>query len=414
MGTGTLPQRRDCTDHPSAGVALKILHAVEMYDPITGGAQEVVRQISTRLVRRGHDVTVVTSAGKVARPALIDGVRIREFAVRGNGARGLTGDVVAYRDFVMRGDFDIVMLYAAQQWSMDALLPVLGQLSSCTVVAPCGFSGLGRDEWRSYFEALPGPLRLADRIVCHSSTYQDAVWLDRHGLAFEVIPNGADEERFGGVPTRGLRAALGIDEGAPLVLLVGGQTGLKGHTEAMRVFLDASATEGGVLVLNGNHPARVGCGVSCAIRSRVHNLRHRDRRIILANLGRRELVCAYFEADLLLSTSRVECSPLVLFEAAAAGLPFVASNAGNSAEIADWTGCGRVVDWPRGPSVKEGFPVDQFAREVDALLRDPAQRESMGAAGRQSWSHNFTWDHVVDQYERLYKGAVAARSERQA
>ena len=41
---------------------MKILHTVEYYAPSVGGAQEVVRQISERMVQRGHQVTVATTA----------------------------------------------------------------------------------------------------------------------------------------------------------------------------------------------------------------------------------------------------------------------------------------------------------------------------------------------------------------
>ena len=40
---------------------MKILHTVEYYSPSVGGAQEVVRQVSEQLTRRGHTVTVATS-----------------------------------------------------------------------------------------------------------------------------------------------------------------------------------------------------------------------------------------------------------------------------------------------------------------------------------------------------------------
>jgi glycogen synthase len=40
---------------------MKILHLVESYLPARNGMQEVVTQLSTRLVEKGHQVTVVTS-----------------------------------------------------------------------------------------------------------------------------------------------------------------------------------------------------------------------------------------------------------------------------------------------------------------------------------------------------------------
>ena len=40
---------------------MKILHTVESYLPARHGMSEVVRQVSERLVAKGHEVTVATS-----------------------------------------------------------------------------------------------------------------------------------------------------------------------------------------------------------------------------------------------------------------------------------------------------------------------------------------------------------------
>src|SRR3954462_6732295 len=106
-------------------MGLRILHAVEFYAPSVGGAQEVIRQVSGRLAARGHDVTVATTHLRERRVDVIDGVRIEGFDVRGNAVRGIEGDVERYRRFVLDGGFDVVMTYAAQQWTTDALLPIL-------------------------------------------------------------------------------------------------------------------------------------------------------------------------------------------------------------------------------------------------------------------------------------------------
>jgi len=41
---------------------MKILHTVESYTPSINGMQQVVKQLSERLVLLGHDVTVATRA----------------------------------------------------------------------------------------------------------------------------------------------------------------------------------------------------------------------------------------------------------------------------------------------------------------------------------------------------------------
>ena len=103
---------------------MNILQTMGSYYPI-GGAQEVVKQISERLVRRGHEVTVATSWQVDRASKEINGVQIEEFKVSGNAIHGFQGEVDLYQKFLLEGDFDVMMNYAAQQWATDLVLPIL-------------------------------------------------------------------------------------------------------------------------------------------------------------------------------------------------------------------------------------------------------------------------------------------------
>ena len=56
---------------------MRILHTVEFYPPSIGGMQEVVRQLSERLVLLGHDVTVATTRIPERTASSQNGVKIR-------------------------------------------------------------------------------------------------------------------------------------------------------------------------------------------------------------------------------------------------------------------------------------------------------------------------------------------------
>jgi L-malate glycosyltransferase len=376
---------------------MRILHAVELYSPSVGGAQEVVRQVSVRLAERGHDVTVATRALADRASPQIDGVAIEEFDAGGSALHGLSGEVERYRDFVRDGGFDAVMTYAAQQWTTDALLDMVGDVPAATVLAPCGFSGLGTRSWRPYFRRLSGAMREFDALVFHSETYQDIEFARAAGLAnLHVIPNGADEREFGGDDDGvDFRELHGIGAAEPLLLTVGGHTGLKGHARVLSALraLDTPAT----LALVGNTPVGGGCLAEC------ERLAERGgRRVLMLDPPREEVVAAYRAADLFVFASEVEASPLVLYEANAAGMPFVSGPAGNAEEIARWTGGGVVVPAPRRRRRVRVSP-RRLARAADELLADSSRRAELGERGRRAWRESFTWDAVASRYERLYE-----------
>jgi glycosyltransferase involved in cell wall biosynthesis len=390
---------------------MRILHTVEFYPPSVGGAQEVVRQISERLARRGHEVTVATTKLASRGARLRNGVRIEEFEVSGSEVRGLAGDVDDYRRFVLEGAFDVVMNYAAQQWATDALFPILDRIPCVKILVPCGFSGLHQRAYRRYYARMPLVLNRYDHVVSPSATYRDTEFCRRAGVrAWSVIPNGAAEDEFD-LPDPSFRPAHGIDDGSPLLLTVGTHTGLKGHDLCIDAF-EAADIEAGVLVVIGNRLPAGGCFEACARRAAAVTRRTAGRkRILLLDPPRREVVAAFFAADLFVLASRIECSPLVLFEAMAAGTPFLAVDCGNAAEIVEWSGGGLLVDTTRARSGEAKGKWRSLARLMTRLLGDPDLAARLGRAGRDAWRTRFTWERIAGQYEELYESlAVGAGS----
>ena len=384
---------------------LRILHTSEFYAPSVGGAQEVVRQLSERLAARGHEVTVATTALPSRREREIKGVRIAGFKVRGNMARGMEGEVEAYRAFVRDGGFDVVMNYAAQQWTTDALLDLVPELKAATVLVPCGFSGLKEALYRSYFESMPAWLGAYGACVYLSDTYRDVRFAREHGLTNgRLIPNGAGADEFDGPATLDARARLGLRPDEFFVLSVGSHTSLKGHAEAAAM-LDASGLEDAALVVVGNSYGG-GCTRACAWRAIASRLRpswmRRRLRFLNVDLERAATVSAFRQADVFLFPSNVECSPLVLFEAAAAGLPFLSSVVGNAEEIVEWTHGGEVMETAFDKQGYSHASVSDGARRLRALRLDAAGRRRLGEAGRSAWKERFTWERIAQDYESLY------------
>ena len=125
---------------------MKILHTVEFYSPSIGGMQEVVRQLSERLARLGHDVTVATTRLPERTEKTINGVKIEEFSISGNAVRGMSGEVERYQTFLVDSDFDVITNFAAQQWATDAMLSILDRIEAKRVLVPTGFSAsIGRN-----------------------------------------------------------------------------------------------------------------------------------------------------------------------------------------------------------------------------------------------------------------------------
>ena len=417
---------------------MRVLFGCQFYAPSVGGVQEVMRQIAERLLARGHQVTVATAKLPTRDFDTLNGVEIKEFNVSGNLVSGMVGEIEAYQEYAVAGNFDVIMIMAAQQWTFDALWPVLDRMRCGKVFMPCGFSGLYEPAYAKYFQQLPEVLRKLDRLVFHSTKYRDIDFAREHGITnFSVIPCGASEDWFNVAVDGSFRGRHNIPEQSFLFLTVGSFTGLKGHLELAKAFSLLELAEGqhATLILNGNdvqildrsigglfgktlglirtygvrgafrHILRktVGTGTSPRTIADLINRSQPGKLVLVTDFPRRELTQVFMAADLFVFASNIEYSPLVLYESAAAGTPFLSVSVGNSEEIARWTGAGVIC--PSTIDAKGYTRVDEhvLARSMADLMQDPNRLSELGATGKKNWSERFTWGAISTQYEQIFR-----------
>ena len=391
---------------------MRILHTGHSYWPHTDGVAIVMQRISEGLAARGHEVTVATVLAGAPTAEEHGGVQIRRFDVRGNEARGYSGDMEAYARFVASFPCDVMLNYAAQICTTDLVFPLLAGLGCCKVIVPCGYSGLRDERYAEYFSRMPVYLRAYDAAVYNSRTYQDAQFAADNRLDNSVfINNGADVMDFPYV-AGSFRAKNAIRE-TTLLLSVGRVEALKGQDLVLEAFRRSTLRDAAVVLVG----PEIGRFASGALRTRAGPLfksRRRARAVlyelverhvpershrlewrlsdgkavyILAGLPTQDVLTAYADADLFVFGSRVECSPLVIIEAMASGTPFISTPVGN------------VPEMPGGVIVRD---VVEMAEAIDRLAQKGEEWRELSEAGHTAWERDYTWDHVVDEYERLY------------
>jgi len=85
----------------------------------------------------------------------------------------------------------------------------------------------------------------------------------------------------------------------------------------------------------------------------------------------------------------------VLYESAAASLPFIASECGNAKEIAQWTQGGLIV---KTNTLKHGYvkaDVNDAARAIEKLACDSELRDQLGGQSRKNWQDKYTWEKAI-------------------
>ena len=176
---------------------MKILICCEFFHPSIGGVQEVVKQIANRFADQGHTITIVTTFLPQRVSDKYRKIRIKSFGISGNLVNGFLGDIEAYRHYMTASNYDLLFIYAAQQWTFDALIGFIEKIKAKKVLVPCGFSGLYSPIYKNYFYALPKTLKQFDALIFHSKNYRDYEFAKNNGLNnLFFVPNGASEFEF--------------------------------------------------------------------------------------------------------------------------------------------------------------------------------------------------------------------------
>lgn len=219
-------------------------------------------------------------------------------------------------------------------------------------------------------------------------------------LRAEVAPNGTDCARFTPRPEvrAGLRAAWGIDAGAPLIGIVARLDPMKGHG----VFLEAAA-----LALKQRPELRFVCmgdgPLAESLQERCASLDLNDA-VVWAG-ARRDVPEALSALDLHTSASIFgEGFSNAIAESMAAGLPNVVTDVGDSARIVGETGL----------SVPPGQPAALARAWLEILGRERRAQEALGQSARQRILDNFSLDSMVQRTAALYRSLQASRAAKGA
>jgi len=123
--------------------------------------------------------------------------------------------------------------------------------------------------------------------------------------------------------------------------------------------------------------------------------------------GRVDVKQIYSRIDVLVLTSISEGLPLVILEAAAAGVPLVSTDVGACRELLE----GREpADRALGASGLVTGLADPgaTAQAIVSLARDPGLREEMGRAARARVRAHYQEADLIRRYREIYRGLIAA------
>jgi glycosyltransferase involved in cell wall biosynthesis len=314
-----------------------------------------------------------------------------------------------------------------RQWATDLCLPILDKIKAKLFFVPTGFSALNNPLYRQYFEKMPYWMSRYDSNIFLSKNYQDYKFaLEKKVSNILVIPNGASFSEFHDQKFNfNIKQYLNISENSKIIMHIGSYTGIKGHNEAIEIFIKSKSKNTHLVFVGQNFKDSSGRFFRMhinwfkeiwsfeAFKFRTFKILFKYLQLFLSNkksrihgigLTRQELICALKQSDIFLFPSLIECSPVVIFEAMASSIPIIASPVGNISEIIEKSHSGKIIR-PKKTFNDLIYPdINHAAGLIDQLILDQNLRFKMGKSGYSYWKNNFTWEKIVLKYESLYLG----------
>jgi glycosyltransferase involved in cell wall biosynthesis len=360
-----------------------------------GGMERVLGELILGLRARGHDVTVIARTCELPPEA---GVRFHRVP---GPARPV---LLAYPWFMLAGSLILARRRRGVVQSTGAI--VLNRVDVvavhyCHQVGPANPSR-STPLFHVHAALVGRMLRLAERVCFRASRTATFVGVSE-GVTEEVrehypdlaarvlcIHNGVDAATFAPGArehdARALRERLGIGTDRLVAVFVGSEWERKGLEPLIRALASASAWE--LVVAGGGDRARYQrLAASLGVGGAIHWLGVSSDVQLVYSLG-----------DVFVLPSSYETFSLVTFEAAASGLPLLATPVSGVRELIEDDRNGFLID--RDPQT--------IARRLGQLGEDGALRARLGAGARES-ALAYSWEQTVVKHEQLYARVAAER-----
>lgn len=379
--------------------SLRILMLNYEFPPVGGGAGRATFYIARELVKKGHDVDVITSSFQnLINEENIEGVRVyRVKSWRKSIHEAALGGVVSYvalgslKALALSGqnNYDIIHCFfglptgpIAYLLKKTRKLPYVLSLRGSDVPGYDPFSGIGP------LYKITGPVNKliwqeADRVVVLSKGLEKlaAKFLK---LKYHVIYNGVDPKRF---PQRKKHITHG---GRIELICVSRLLKRKGIDLLLLALSDLKAVNWRLTVIGkGNFETD--------LKTLTKRLKLQQKVRFLGYIPNEELYLHYQRSDIFVLPSLTESFGIVFAEAMACGLPVIGTTVGGIPEV--------VAHNENGLLVK---PNDQLSlmRAINTLVKNKDLRKKMGQASRRRIITHFTWEKVSQDYLKLYQSCA--------
>ncbi|MHC1709798.1 MAG: glycosyltransferase family 4 protein [Methanomassiliicoccales archaeon] len=378
---------------------MKILQVVPFFGPRHGGSFIVAFQLSKALVKKGHEVTMITSDYQFDDEFADQNrdVKIIPFKSLLNLSSYYYTPSMKRWSNVNLDSFDIIHLHNYRSYQNNILRAVAEKKGVKFILQPHGsFPKVGgKKVVKSIYDLLWGN-KVIDQscyIIAVSNLEERQLLDDRvDQKKIKVIPNGIDPDQYQVLPDKlKFRREIGVDDKTKLVLFVGRLHPIKGINFLIRTFAQVThVIEDSKLVIAGSD-----YGQLKELKSLVGELGIEREVIFTGHVS--ETRRAYVASDLLVYPSAYEIFGLVPFEALMCGIPVIVTKDCGCGEIIKEAECGLLVDYG---------DTNDLSEKIIQLFADRDLTLHLVTNGQKYILQNLSWDEIVQSMEGAYENCI--------
>ena len=397
---------------------MKILMLTWEYPPrIVGGIARVVHDLSKRLIKDGHEVTVVTYRDNAGVPEYendkgVNVYRVDNYMIHPNNfidwIMQLNFNLIAKATEIINkeGGFDVIH---AHDWLVTYAAKSLKNAYDIPIVATIHATEAGRnsgihDDTQRYINDTEWLLTYEATEVIVNSNFMKNDLQRLFGLPYDkinVIPNGINLNNFTGIERDyDFRRQYAMDN-EKIILYVGRlvyEKGIQHLIAAMPKIL--SNYHDAKLVIAGKG------GMIDDLKAETSSLGLDNKVYFTGYMDSKKVQKMYKCADVAVFPSKYEPFGIVALEAMLAGVPTVVSDVGGLDEI--------VTHGVDGMKSYAGNP-NSIADSVTALLYDHQLATNISKKARQKVKEQFNWEKIAQDTHFTYEKAICqTMAERQA
>ena len=396
---------------------MKILMLTWEYPPrIVGGIARVVNDLSKRLIKDGHDVTVITyKEGNVPYFEDDKGVkvyRVENFMINPNNfidwIMQLNFNMIAKANEIMakEGAFDVIhahdwlVAYAAKTLKHSYDIPIVSTIHATEAGRNSGI----HDETQRYINDTEWLLTYESNEVIVNSNFMKCELQRLFGLPFEkinVVPNGINLTNFSGIERDYDFRRQYARDNEKIILYTGRlvyEKGIQHLISAMPKILSGYNDSKLIIVGKG--------GMMDELKEQAYRMGIGDKVYFTGYLESKNLLKMYKCADVSVFPSTYEPFGIVALEAMLAGVPTVVSDVGGLNEVVD--------HGVNGMKCYAGN-ANSIADSVLTLLYDHQLCDNITKKAKAKVKEEFNWAKIAQETHFTYQKAICqTMAQRQA